>query len=286
MNNVRKWQDFCRKFLVFGAGFFVIGLLIFLIGYIIVKGMPHVTWAFLTTSSDALAGTVGILPAILNTFYVIVLCLALALPLGIGAAVYLTEYAKNKTFTAVIEMMVETLAAIPSIIYGLVGVTLFSEMMGFGLSLYSGCFTLVIMILPTVIRTTQESLKTVPQSYREGALGLGATKWHMVRTVVLPSAMDGVITGALLAVGRIVGESAALLFTAGVVEGVVGPIWNAYEKSGSTLSVVLYLYANNRANFEVAFAVAAVLMVMVLLINGSMLLLQNYFKKRRTGGKS
>ncbi|MFI3254083.1 MAG: phosphate ABC transporter permease PstA [Eubacteriales bacterium] len=278
MSNKRKLQDSFRYFLVFGAAFFVVSMLVFIIGYILYRGLGFVTWEFLTTSSDALEGTVGILPAILNTLYVILLTLLIALPLGIGAAIYLTEYSTNKVLKRVIEAMVETLAAIPSIIYGLVGITLFTEILGFGLSLYSGCFTMVIMILPTVIRTTQESLKTVPMSYREGALGLGSTKWHMIRTIVLPSSLDGVVTGGILAVGRIVGESAALLFTAGVVEGVVSNIWTAYGKSGSTLSVVLYLYANNRANFDVAFAIASVLMVIVLVINISALLVQR--KKR------
>lgn len=281
MNQKRKLQDMLRYFFVYGSAFFVLGLLIFVIGYILYRGLGMVTWEFLSTSSDALAGTVGILPAILNTIYVILFTLLIALPLGIGAAIYLTEYATNKILKRIIEAMVETLAAIPSIIYGLVGVTLFTELLGFGLSLYSGCFTMAIMILPTIIRTTQESLKTVPSSYREGALGLGSTKWHMIRTIVLPSALDGILTGSLLAVGRIVGESAALLFTAGVVEGVVSNIWTAYSKSGSTLSVVLYLYANNRANFDVAFAIAAVLMVIVLVINLTALFIQKKLKKNR-----
>ncbi len=281
MTKKRKLQDALRYFFVYGAAFFVVSLLIFIIGYILYRGLGMITWEFLTTASDALEGTVGILPAILNTIYVILLSLGIALPLGIGAAIYLTEYATHALMKRTIEAMVETLAAIPSIIYGLVGVTIFQDIFGLGLSLISGCLTMVIMILPTVIRTTQESLKTVPSSYREGALGLGSTKWHMIRTIIIPSALDGVVTGSILAMGRIVGESAALLFTAGVVEGVVSNIWTAYGKSGSTLSVVLYLYANNRANFDVAFAIAAVLIIIVLCLNCSAIYLQKKLKNKK-----
>lgn len=281
MSQKRKMQDFLRKFLIYGAALLVVSLLTYIIGYILVRGLKFVTWEFLTTSSDALAGTIGILPAMLNTFYIIFLSLLIVLPLGIGAAVYLTEYSTNIFLKRTIEAMVETLAGIPSIIYGLVGMMFFSQFLGFGLSLYSGCFTVVIMILPTVIRTTQESLKTVPTSYREGALGLGSTKWHMIRTIVVPSSLDGIVTGGILAIGRIVGESAALLFTAGVVEGVVSNIWTAYSKSGGTLSVILYLYASERANFDVAFAIAAVLMIIVLIINCTAMLLQKKLKNKK-----
>lgn len=281
MSQKRKIQDFLRKSLVYGAALFVVAMLVFIIGYILYRGLGFITWEFLSTSSDALEGTVGILPAILNTIYVILLSLLIVLPLGIGAAIYLTEYSTNLFLKRTIEAMVETLAAIPSIIYGLVGMTFFCEILGFGLSLYAGCFTMVIMILPTIIRTTQESLKTVPISYREGALGLGSTKWHMIRTIVVPSSLDGVVTGSILAVGRIVGESAALLFTAGVVEGVVSNISTAYGKSGSTLSVVLYLYASVRAKFDVAFAIAAVLMIIVLIINCSAMVLQKKLKNNK-----
>ncbi len=281
MSQKRKIQDFIRKFLVYGTAILVVSLLMFIIGYILFRGLKFVSWEFLTTSSDALTGTIGILPAMLNTFYIIILSLLIVLPLGIGAAVYLTEYSTNLFLKRTIEAMVETLAGIPSIIYGLVGMMFFSQLLGFGLSLYSGCFTVVIMILPTVIRTTQESLKTVPTSYREGALGLGSTKWHMIRTIVIPSSLDGVVTGGILAIGRIVGESAALLFTAGVVEGVVSNIWTAYSKSGGTLSVILYLYASERANFDVAFAIAAVLMIIVLFINCTALFLQKKLKNNK-----
>lgn len=280
MSSKRKTQDAVRKFLVYGSAFFVVALLIFLIGYILVTGLQHVTWTFLSTAPDALAGTIGILPAILNTLYIILLSLAIVLPLGIGAAIYLTEYSTNLVLKRTIEAMVETLGAIPSIVYGLVGMMFFNRFLGLGLSLLSGCLTIVIMILPTIIRTTQESLKTVPASYREGALGLGSTKWHMIRTIVIPSSLDGVVTGAILAVGRIVGESAALLFTAGLAVGSVSNILEAYGKSGGSLSVMLYLYASERADFDTAFAIAAVLMILVLIINGSALLVQKKLKNK------
>lgn len=281
MSQKRKLQDFFRKFLVYGSALLVVSLLLFIIGYILFRGFQFITWEFLSTSSDALAGTIGILPALLNTIYIIILSLIIVLPLGIGAAIYLTEYSTNIYLKRIIEAMVETLAGIPSIIYGLVGMMFFVQVLGFGLSLYSGCFTMVIMILPTVIRTTQESLKTVPLAYREGALGLGSTKWHMIRTIVVPSALDGVVTGGILAIGRIVGESAALLFTAGLAESSVHAIWNAYDKSGGTLSVILYLYASERANFDVAFAIAAVLLIIVLFINCIAMFLQKKLKNNK-----
>ena len=197
----------------------------------------------------------------------IVLTLLIALPLGVGAAVYLTEYAKNRKFAALIEFATETLAGIPSIIYGLVGMLIFVRLFGLGIGLLSGCLTLVIMILPTIIRTTQESLKTVPQSYREGALGLGASKWHMIRTIILPSSISGIVTGCILSIGRIVGESAALLFTAGSSALIAQNILDAYMRDGGTLSVALYLYAGERAEFAVAFAIAAILLIVVFILN-------------------
>ena len=210
-------------------------------------GHPHISWGFLSTTASILKGTDGILPAILNTFYVILLTLLIVLPLGVGAAVYLTEYASNRKLIEVIEFTNETLAGIPSIIYGLVGMLVFAQTMGFKTCLLSGSLTLVVMNLPTIIRTTQESLKTVPQGYREGALGLGAGKWHIIRTIVLPCSIDGIVTGCILAVGRIVGESAALLFTAGAAEVIAGSIAKAYTSNGATLSVLLYLRASRTA---------------------------------------
>ena len=202
------------------------------------------------------------------------------MPLGVGAAVYLTEYASNKKVTAVIEYAAETLSGIPSIIYGLVGMLIFCQFMGFKTSLLAGALTLVIMNLPTVMRTTQESLKTVPQSYREGAFGLGAGKCHTIRTVVLPGCVDGVVTGCILSVGRILGESAALLFTAGFAHVLNGPV-EGLTSSGATLTVALYFYAKEQGEFGIAFAIAAILMVLTLIINLSASLVGKYFKRKR-----
>ena len=220
------------------------------------------------------AQSLEILPAILNTVYVIIATLIFILPLGVGSAIYLTEYATNKRLVAVIEFATETLSGMPSIIFALVGVIVFCELFGLGISLIAGAFSLVMMTLPTVIRTTQESLKTVPQSYREGSLALGSGKWHMIRTVVLPSSVDGIVTGCILAVGRIVGESAVLMFTAGMgmrlakYGDTVGEFFtNLFDSSGATLTVALYNYAKERADFDSAFAVAVVLLVIAFVIN-------------------
>ena len=254
-------------------------LTLFLLGYVLVKGLPHVTWELLSTKPSYLRMTVGILPDILNTLYIILTTLLLVLPLGVGAAIYLTEYATNKKLVGMIEYAAETLSGIPSIIYGLFGSLFFCQFMDLNKSLLSGALTLVIMNLPTVMRTTQESLKTVPQSYREGAFGLGAGKWRVIRTVVLPNCMEGVITGCILSVGRIVGESAALLFTAGFAHALNGYL-EGLSSSGATLTVALYVYATEDGNFEVAFAIAAILMILTLLINLSATLIGKYFQKR------
>ena len=241
-------------------------LLVFLIGYIFYRGLGNITWELLTTQTSYIKDTIGILPNILKTLYIIVVAMAIVLPLGVGAAIYLTEYASNRKVVALIEFATETLTGIPSIIFGLVGMLFFVQKMGLAPGILAGGLTLVIMILPTIVRTTQESLKTVPQAYREGALGLGAGKWHMVRTVVLPGAVDGIVTGCILAVGRIVGESAALLFTAGfglVLNGFV----KSLQSSSATLTVALYVYANERGETGVAFAIAAILMMLTFLIN-------------------
>ena len=240
------------------------GLTLFLMVYVLAKGIPHITWELLSTKPSYLADRIGILPDILNTLYIIIYALILVLPLGVGAAIYLTEYAHNKKVVAVIEYAAETLSGIPSIIYGLVGMLLFSNNMG--TSLLAGALTLVIMNLPTIMRNTQESLKTVPQSYREGAFGLGAGKWRVIRTVVLPGCVDGVITGCILSVGRILGESAALLFTAGFGH-VLNDFFTAITKPGATLTVALYFYAKEDGEFGVAFAIASILMAMTLLLN-------------------
>lgn len=254
-------------------------LVLFILGYVLAKGVPHVTWEFLSTKPSQLRGTVGILPDILNTLYIILMTLLVVLPLGVGAAIYLTEYAKNKKIVGIIEYAAETLSGIPSIIYGLVGMLLFSNT--FGSSLLAGSLTLVIMNLPTVMRTTQESLKTVPQSYREGAFGLGAGKWRVIRTVVLPGCVDGVITGCILSIGRIVGETAALFYTAGLAHS-LNDLFTGMMKPGASLSVALYVYAKEYGEFEVAFAIASILLILTLVINLSATLVGKYFAKRRS----
>ena len=276
----RVYDGVMKGLVLLGAGL-TIALLVALIGYILVRGLPHVTWQLLSTSPSMMKGTIGILPNILNTLYLILFTLLISLPLGVGAAVYLTEYAKNRRFAEMVEFATETLAGIPSILYGLVGMLFFCQMLGFKTSLLSGGCTLVVMILPTIIRTTQESLKTVPQSYREGALGLGASKWHMIRTIVLPSSLDGIVTGCILSVGRIMGESAALLFTAGVGTVVASNIFAAFTRSGGSLSVALYMYVSERGEFDVGFAIAAILMVLVLCVNGAAKLAKNKLSAKK-----
>lgn len=256
-------------------------LVLFMIVYVMYKGIPNISWELLSTAPSYLSDRIGILPDILNTLYVILAALVIVLPLGTGAAVYLTEYAKNKRLVGVIEYAAETLSGIPSVIYGLVGMLLFCQFFGMKTSLMAGVLTLVIMNLPTIMRTTQESLKTVPQSYREGAFGLGAGKWRVIRTVVLPGCIDGVITGCILSTGRILGESAALLFTAGFAHTLNGLI-EGLSSSGCTLTVALYVYAKEQGEFGVAFAIAAILMVMTLIINLAADLVGRYFKKRRS----
>ena len=252
-------------------------LVLFLMGYVLINGIPNITWELLSTKPSYLTERIGILPDILNTVYIVLATLVIVLPLGVGAAIYLTEYAKNKKLVAMIEYAAETLSGIPSIIYGLVGMLLFSN--NFGTSLLAGALTLVIMNLPTVMRTTQESLKTVPQSYREGAFGLGAGKWRVIRTVVLPGCLDGVITGCILSIGRILGESAALLYTAGFAHVAYG-FFDGLTQSGSTLTVALYVYAKERGEFGVAFAIASILMVLAFLINLSASLISKHHQRR------
>lgn len=256
-------------------------LALFLIGYVMYKGVPGISWELLSTKPSYLKGTIGILPDILNTMYIVIATLIFVLPLGVGAAIYLSEYAKSKRLVSMIEYAAETLSGIPSIIYGLVGMLFFCQFLNMQTSLLAGALTLVIMNLPTVMRTTQESLKTVPQSLREGAFGLGAGKWRVIRTVVLPGCVDGVITGCILCVGRILGESAALLFTAGVAHTLNG-FFAGLTSSGATLTVALYFYAKEQGEFEVAFAIAAILMILTVLINLAVSLVGRYFKKRRS----
>ena len=256
-------------------------LVVFLISYVFIKGIPNLSIEFLTTKPSYITEKIGILPDILNTIYIILATLVVVLPLGVGAAIYLTEYAGNKKVVGLIEYAAETLSGIPSIIYGLVGMLFFCQFMGMKTSLLAGALTLVIMNLPTIMRTTQESLKTVPQSYREGAFGLGAGKWRVVRTVVLPGCVDGVITGCILSVGRILGESAALLFTAGFAHAVNG-LKEGLVSPGATLTVALYVYAKEQGEFEVAFAIAAILMMLTVLINLAATIVGKYFTKKKS----
>ena len=279
MNHNRKLYIVCLRGLMIASTTLTAALVLFLFGYVLINGIPNITWEFLSTKPSYLTERIGILPDILNTVYIVLATLIVVLPLGVGAAIYLTEYAKNKKIAAMIEYAAATLSGIPSIIYGLVGMLLFSN--NFGTSLLAGALTLVIMNLPTVMRTTQESLKTVPQSYREGAFGLGAGKWRVIRTVVLPGCVDGIITGCILSVGRILGESAALLFTAGFAHALNG-IFTGLTSPGATLTVALYVYAKEEGEFGVAFAIAAILMVLTLLINLSATLVGKYFAKRRS----
>ena len=274
----RRLYDRGLRFLVWLCAGLTCALLLFLIGYIFYRGVPGVTWPLLTSQTSYIKDTVGVLPNILNTLYIIVAAMVIVLPLGVGAAIYLTEYATNRRLVAVIEFAAETLTGIPSIIFGLVGMLLFVQRLGLKAGILAGGLTLVVMILPTIVRTTQESLKTVPQSYREGALGLGAGKWHMIRTVVLPGAVDGIVTGCILAVGRIVGESAALLYTAGFGL-VLNNFVTALESSSATLTVALYVYASERGETDIAFAIATILMLLTLVINLSANLVGRKLKK-------
>lgn len=277
MNKKRKLYITLMRSIMIVSTALTVALVLFLLAYVFIKGIPNISWKLISTKPSYLTDSIGILPDILNTVYIVIATLIIVLPLGVGAAVYLTEYAKNKKLVSIIEYAAETLSGIPSIIYGLVGMLLFSN--NFGTSLLAGALTLVIMNLPTIMRTTQESLKTVPQSYREGAFGLGAGKWHVIRTVVLPGCVDGIITGCILSVGRIIGESAALLFTAGFAHSLNG-ILTGITRPGATLTVALYVYAKEEGRFDVAFAIAAILMILTLLINLSATLVGKHFTKR------
>lgn len=269
------------RILMGAAAVITAALVLFLIAYVLVKGLPNVSWTLLSTAPSYLSDRIGILPDLLNTLYIVIATLLIVLPLGVGAAIYLTEYATNRRVIGVIEYAAETLSGIPSIIYGLVGMLFFCQFLNMKTSLLAGALTLVIMNLPTIMRTTQESLKTVPQSYREGAFGLGAGKWRVIRTVVLPGCVDGVITGCILSVGRILGESAALLFTAGFAHALNG-FFDGLSSAGATLTVALYVYAKEQGQFDVAFAIAAILMLLTLLINGAAMLVERYFRRKRS----
>ena len=275
----RSYAAFMRALMALAA-LSTSALVVFLLVYVLGKGIPHLSWELLSTKPSYLTERIGILPDILNTLYIVVAALGITLPLGVGAAVYLTEYAENKRLVSAIELAAETLSGIPSIIYGLVGMLFFCQFMSMKTSLLAGALTLVIMNLPTMMRTTQESLKTVPQSYREGAFGLGAGKWRVIRTVVLPGCVDGILTGCILSVGRIIGESAALLFTAGFAHSLNGFL-EGLNSAGATLTVALYVYAKEQGEFDVAFAIAAILMLLALAIDLTTALVGRYFKHRR-----
>lgn len=277
----RRAYILAMRILMGAAAVITAALVLFLIAYVLVKGLPNVSWTLLSTAPSYLSDRIGILPDLLNTLYIVIATLLIVLPLGVGAAIYLTEYATNRRVIGVIEYAAETLSGIPSIIYGLVGMLFFCQFLNMKTSLLAGALTLVIMNLPTIMRTTQESLKTVPQSYREGAFGLGAGKWRVIRTVVLPGCVNGVITGCILSVGRILGESAALLFTAGFAHALNG-FFDGLSSAGATLTVALYVYAKEQGQFDVAFAIAAILMLLTLLINGAAMLVERYFRRKRS----
>lgn len=276
----RRAYILAMRILMGAAAVITAALVLFLIAYVLVKGLPNVSWTLLSTAPSYLSDRIGILPDLLNTLYIVIATLLIVLPLGVGAAIYLTEYATNRRVIGAIEYAAETLSGIPSIIYGLVGMLFFCQFLNMKTSLLAGALTLVIMNLPTIMRTTQESLKTVPQSYREGAFGLGAGKWRVIRTVVLPGCVDGVITGCILSIGRILGESAALLFTAGFAHALNG-FFDGLSSAGATLTVALYVYAKEQGQFDVAFAIAAILMLLTLLINGAAMLVERYFRRKR-----
>ena len=270
MISTRKVKDMCIRLLICICATFSVCLLIGIIVYVLSKGISAVTPSFLTSVTSVLKGTVGIAGNIVNTVLIIIITMIIATPIGVGSAIYLNEYAKPGRMVTIIEYATETLSGIPSIIFGLFGMMFFGERLGLGYSLLTGSLTLIIMVLPLITRNTQEALKTVPNTYRNGAIGLGSGKWHMIRTILLPSAMPGIITGVILAIGRIVGESAALLFTAGsaklLPKGIEG-LWDKPFQSGGTLTIQMYLSATSEGDFETAFGIAVVLLVIVLFIN-------------------
>lgn len=275
----RAYAGAMRVLMLLGAAL-TLGLTAFLIVYVLREGLPNISWKLLSTKPSYLTESIGILPDILNTLYILLAALVIVLPLGVGAAIYLNEYAGNKKLVAVIEYAAETLSGIPSIIYGLVGMLFFCQFLDMQTSLLAGALTLVIMNLPTVMRTTQESLKTVPESYREGAFALGAGKWRTIRTVVLPSCVDGILTGCILSIGRILGESAALLFTAGFAHELNG-FAHGITSAGATLTVALYVYAKEQGEFGVAFAIAAILLILSFVIDLAATLVGKKLKGRR-----
>jgi len=268
--NFRKIKDLSIRSLIYVCASFSVFLLVGIIVYVLAKGVSVIDWEFITSVTSVLNDTVGIAGNIVNTVLIILITMAIATPVGVGSAIYLNEYAKKGKIVTIIEYATETLSGIPSIIFGLFGMMFFGEKLGLGYSLMTGSLTLIIMVLPLITRNTQEALKTVPDSYRNGAIGLGSGKWHMIHTILIPSAMPGIITGAILAIGRIVGESAALLFTAGsaklLPKGIIG-VFDKIFQSGGTLTIQMYLSATSEGDFETAFGIAVVLLIIVLGIN-------------------
>lgn len=283
---IRFHEIFLYGLIVFSSLLAVLFLL-FIIFYVLSKGLKSVTPQFLTTVTSVRKGTVGIAGNIVNTILIILLTMMIATPIGVGAAIYLNEYAKPGKLVSIIEFATEVLSGIPSIIFGLFGMMFFGETLGLGYSILTGSLTLILMVLPLITRNTQEALKTVPNGYRNGAIGLGAGKWYMIRTILIPSSMPGIITGVILAIGRIVGESAALLFTAGsaklLPKGMLGILKKIFQ-SGGTLTIQLYLSATSEGDFDSAFGIAVVLLVIVLLINIATKMLTKKFDVSRQKG--
>ena len=282
--NTRKIKDFSIRMLIYICAAFSVFLVIGIIIYVLMKGLSAVNWSFLTSVTSVLKGTVGIAGNIVNTILIIFISMVIATPIGVGSAIYLNEYAKPGKVVTLIEYATETLSGIPSIIFGLFGMMFFGEKLGLGYSLLTGSLTLIIMVLPLITRNTQEALKNVPNTYRNGAIGLGSGKWHMIRTILIPSAMPGIITGAILAIGRIVGESAALLFTAGSAKLLPKGIDGLFDKpfqSGGTLTIQMYLSATSEGDFETAFGIAVVLLIIVLGINLTTKALTKHFDVTR-----
>ena len=269
--------DNILKVLIYLAAGVAIALLVGIMGYVFVRGLPQVSWQLLSTVQSSLKGTFGILGNIINTIYIIVITLIIAAPIGIGSAIYLNEYAKPGKLVRTIEFTTEILSGIPSIIFGLFGMVFFGMTLKLGYSVLTGSFTLTLMVLPLITRNTQEALKTVPDSYRSGALGIGATKWYMIRTILLPSAAPGILTGVILSIGRIVGESAALLFTAGSGFQLPKNLFGKLFESSGTLTIQLYL-SMQKAKYDQAFGIAVVLLIIVLGINLLTRFLTNRFE--------
>lgn len=265
----KRPMDKLAYFFILLFAFLVFAMVLLFVIYILYNGIPGLTWEFLTTAPNPIEQTIGILPSIINTGYMILLAILFSVPIGVGGAIYLCEYAKNKRLIRIIEFTTETLSGIPSIIFGVFGYVFFCTLLNLKVSLLSGALTLTIIVLPTIVRTTGEALKAVPNSYREAAMGIGATKWYMIHTVLLPSASRGIITAVILAIGRIVGESAALILVAGG-SAMYMPRGNFFQQimgSGATLSVELYRYAYSRGENGVGFSIAVVLLAISVLLN-------------------